>query len=379
MKPLPPLTVIGLMSGTSADGIDAALVMTDGVSRPQVRHSALFAYPESLRGQILQLYQSGMGEIDFMGELDRQLGELFAEAALSLCQQAGVAPEQVDLIGSHGQTIRHRPPRFTLQIGNPFIISARTGITTIADFRPADVARQGEGAPLTPAFHQCLFQEQGQSVAVVNLGGIANITAIPAEETGQVVAGDCGPANSLLDLLSSALGNGPCDWNGRLAAAGCVDQGGLDYLLAHPYFARAYPKSTGREDFGADYLAEFQQRFSHLSPEDSMATLTQLTVQSVADSCKGLLPPYPQRLVLCGGGARNGEIVRRLQQALPQTRLFNSDDLGVAADSLEAQAFAWFAARTWYGLSSSLPGATGCLQAAILGSIHPGRLWPRLT
>lgn len=378
MSPFLPLTVLGLMSGTSADGIDAALVVTDGLTRPKLLAAATFAHPPAIRQRVMALYQPDADELDRLGDLDRELGELFAQAALELCARAAMPPHQVDLIGSHGQTVRHRPPRFTWQIANPFVISARTGITTIADFRPADVARHGEGAPLTPAFHHCLFQKSGATTAVVNLGGIANLTALPGDDQNAIVAGDCGPANTLLDLLAATLSRGalPCDRDGQMAATGRVDGHALDWLLQHPYLAKPYPKSTGREDFGQPLLARFLEQFPHLASPDGMATLTQFTAITVAESCRRLLPPWPERLILCGGGARNPELCRRLQAALPHTTFEDSWQHQVDPDSLEAQAFAWFAVRTWRGLPSSLPGATGANSAAILGAIHPGRLWP---
>ncbi|MBF0159193.1 MAG: anhydro-N-acetylmuramic acid kinase [Magnetococcales bacterium] len=368
---------VGLMSGTSADAIDAVVVRTDGVTAPQQLAALEQPYPAELRQQILDLYEpqpgswQGDGEIDRMGALDQQLGEQFAEAALAVMAKAGLTPEQISVIGSHGQTIRHRPPLFTLQIGSGFVIRARTGIVTVANFRPTDMAYGGGGAPLTPRFHRTLFQQNGHSSAVVNLGGITNITALPADPDAPLQAGDTGPANTLIDLLSTRLGYGHYDHDGLHTARGKVIPEALAWLKSHPYFRQPFPKSTGRELFGASYLQQFLERFPTAVSDDGLATLTQLTVDSIADSCRQLLPPAPQQLILCGGGSANPELVRRLQQALPKSRIQPSSDYGVNPHALEAQAFAWFAVRTLRGLPSSLPQATGATRESVLGSIFP--------
>ncbi|NGZ06340.1 MAG: anhydro-N-acetylmuramic acid kinase [Magnetococcales bacterium] len=365
---------VGLMSGTSADGIDAVLVRTDGMTPPRVLAELEMPFADDLHQRILALYQTGTDELERLGRLHRELGERFAEAALAVARQGGLSMERVDVIGSHGQTVRHRPPFFTWQIGDPFIIAARTGVTTVADFRPADLAQGGEGAPLAPLFHQVLFGRPGQRVAVVNLGGIANVTALPGHPEHPLVAGDIGPANSLIDLLATRLGNGQrtMDHHGTAADQGTVDRAVLAELLDHPYLQRPFPKSTGREEFGAEFLHTLLTRHPHLNGVDGLATLTQFTAQIVADGCMGLLPPAPNRVILCGGGARNRSLVARLQRCLPPgVRISDAEDLGVNAATLEAQAFAWFAVRTLKGLPSSLPQATGARIPAILGSIHP--------
>ncbi|MEO5339767.1 MAG: anhydro-N-acetylmuramic acid kinase [Magnetococcus sp. MYC-9] len=364
---------VGLMSGTSADAIDAVLLRTDGETPPQVLAHRVTPYPAEIRRRVLSLYEPGADELDRLGTLDTELGHLFAQAALAVIRRGGMATAEVQVIGSHGQTVRHRPPHFTLQIGNPFVIAATTGVATVANFRPADMARHGEGAPLVPLFHQVLFAEAGQRVAVVNLGGIANLTALSGDPTRPLLAGDTGPANTLLDLWAEQTSQGlqNHDRDGAQAAQGRVVERALAWLLAHPYFDRPLPKSTGREMFGLPFLQEFLRRFPDLSQADCFATLSQLTVRTVADACRQALSPFPHRLILCGGGAKNKELVRRLQKELPETRLLDSAQLGVDADTLEAQAFAWFAVRTLRGLCSSLPGATGARSPAVLGAIHP--------
>lgn len=373
-----PLLAIGLMSGTSADGVDAALVHTDGEGRPRVLATHFQPYPAPLRQQVLELTVSGADELDRLGPLDRELGHRFAVSALEVCHAAHLPPAAIHLIGSHGQTVRHRPPLYTRQIGNPFVIAAQTGITTVADFRPADLARGGEGAPLTPLFHRCLFQEPGEAVAVVNLGGIANITALPADPAVPPAGGDSGPANALLDLWAEGVSGGRerYDREGRGAARGTVHAGALEWLLQHPYLARPFPKSTGREEFGPQLLERFIATFPHLGPDDRFATLTRFTAVTVADGCTRLLPPAPGRVVLCGGGACNPVLVEMVAQLLPASRVTTSTRLGVDESFLEAQAFAWLGVRTLRGLTGSLPAATGAAAPAVLGAIHPGLNWP---
>ena len=369
-----PVHAIGLISGTSADAIDAVLIHSDGRTRPRLLAALERPFPDEVRRDILALQNPGPGELDRMGALDQTLGGLFADAALAVCAQGKIHPKAVRVIGSHGQTVRHRPRKFTLQIGNPFVIAARTGITTVADFRPADMARGGEGAPLAPFFHHCLFAEPGRRVAVVNLGGIANVTALPVQPSDPLIAGDTGPASSLLDLLAAQVSQGraACDRDGAWAARGRIDPAALAWLREHPYLAQPFPKSTGREAFGKDLLDRLLIAFPGLSDPDRFATLTEFTVGTVADACRLLLPPAPERLILCGGGGKNRFLVERLGHALPGCAIHDSSHFGVDADSLEAQAFAWFAVRTLRGDPSSAPSVTGASEAAVLGAIFPG-------
>ncbi|MBF0109779.1 MAG: anhydro-N-acetylmuramic acid kinase [Magnetococcales bacterium] len=364
---------IGLMSGTSADGVDAVLLETDGTTAPRVLAHAPLPYPDPLRRRILALYEPADNEVDRLGVLDRDLGDFFATAALEVCRKGTISPHQVDVVGSHGQTVRHRPPDFSIQIGNPFMIAHRTGILTIADFRRADMVRGGEGAPLVPLYHRLLFGDPRRNTAVVNLGGIANVSALPI--AGPIVAGDTGPANTLIDHWAERVSDGrdQCDRDGCHAAQGRVDPDALKWLLRHPYFERAFPKSTGREMFGARFLDEFLAAFPQMESVDRFRTLTQLTVETVATACERLLPPQPDRMVLCGGGADNPVIVAALKERMAPAEVVSSSSLGVDTAFLEAEAFAWFAVRTLIGHASNLPEATGADGPAILGSIHvPG-------
>lgn len=373
MKPYHTHSVyaIGLISGTSADAIDATLIQSDGITPPRMLAYQETPYPPKVRQQILDLYEPGDNELDRMGYLDQTLGRLFAQSALDVLHQSGLKASQIRVIGSHGQTIRHRPPHFTLQIGNHFIIAANTGITTVADFRPADMARQGEGAPLTPLFHQALFQQANKRVAVVNLGGISNLTALPDTESKPLIAGDTGPANTLLDLFAQHINLGKYDKDGKMASLGHVNNKALQWLLMCPFFKQPFPKSTGRELFGLSFLHPFLEKFGHLSHSDCFATLSELTAQTVAMACKQTLAPEPHQVILCGGGAKNRDVCKRLQKHLANSQILLSSQLGVDANALEAQAFAWFAIRTLNNHPSSLTHATGAHTPAILGSIYP--------
>ena len=369
------MKAIGLMSGTSADGVDAALVEI-GAGPPLVLkhlHSSLSPYPTGLRQRILQLATPPGGSASDVCRLNAYLGELFAQAALDLCRRARVPPESVDLIGSHGQTIRHLPiPRkegdlevaSTLQIGEPAVIAERTGITTVANFRTRDVAAGGQGAPLTPLPHYVIFRDAKKGRVVVNLGGIANITAIPAGGApAQVVAFDTGPGNVLLDLAAFRVTSGQTDYdaNGELAAAGRVSEELLRSLLAHPFIKKSPPKSTGREDFGPGFLEEVLRKASSLAPPDLMATLTAFTAEAVAVNLREFVLPRMaiDEVVLTGGGARNPVLRKMVADRLAPAAPVDPDALGFPGRAIEAAAFAFLAFLTWHGRAGNLPAATG--------------------
>ena len=383
------MNVIGLMSGTSADGVDAALVdIQAGAERPVLRLLAFetFPYPPGLRARILSVASGG--STDEVCHLNAYLGELFAEAAGGIARRAGVPLAAVGLIGSHGQTIHHLPlprqdrahsVRSTLQIGEPAVIAERTGVTTIADFRPRDMAAGGEGAPLTPLVHHLLFAHPGRGRVILNLGGIANVTVLPAgEDPGTVTGFDTGPANVLLDEFVRTVGLADCgyDAGGRLAATGKPVPEILDDLLQHPFILRAPPKSTGRETFNPTFVAALRDRLarSGTSAVDGLATLAAFTVQAVSRNLQAFVFPFAtiQEVVVMGGGAENATIMRGLADALPECEVLPAGALGVPGRAVEAMAFAALGYLTASGRPGNLPRVTGARGLRILGCIVPG-------
>lgn len=364
------------MSGTSADAIDAALVQLDGM-RCQVLHAIQLPLPDHLHTQIISLFQSGDHEIDRMGSLDRDLGELFASAVHELLRASGASARAITAIGSHGQTIRHRPrlssgSGFTLQIGDPNTIAEITGITTIADFRRRDMAAGGQGAPLVPAFHQAVFANQGRCRVVLNIGGIANITVLAAD--GTVRGYDTGPGNGLMDAwIFDCLGE-KIDRNGAWAASGTVSPALFAQLYTHPYFSLPAPKSTGREEFSLAWLKEILHSLPDKSGQDVQATLLELTARSVADQIASL--PDLTDVLVCGGGAYNQALMRRLGALLSKIPLRTTDEFGIPVNYVEAAAFAWLAMRTLNQLPGNITAVTGANREVILGGIYPGLIRP---
>jgi anhydro-N-acetylmuramic acid kinase len=383
---------VGLISGTSADGIDAALLrISSPTAQPagaepgassaltmEVEASLTRAYPAAMRSAVLALFQPGDNEIDRLGELDRALGEAFAETALSLLARQGLAPADVRAIGSHGQTVRHRPGRgepgrlgFTLQIGDPHTIAERTGITTVADFRRRDVAAGGEGAPLVPAFHRACFAVAGERRAVLNLGGIANLTLLDGE---QLLAGfDTGPANALLDHWAERHLGTPCDRGGAWAAQGRVIPELLDQMLSDPYFQRRGPRSTGREHFNSQWLYQWAPLLDTHAAVDVQATLAELSAKSIAQALAAATF-NPHTVLVCGGGVHNADLLERLRANLAWgPRVCSCAEAGMDPDALEAAAFAWLAYRCLSGQSGNAPQVTGAAGERILGAIcHAG-------
>ena len=372
-------TVIGLISGTSADGVDAALC-TIGTGSGEAGlavelHAArTFPYPPPLRERVLRAV--GLAAPG-LAALHAALGESFAAAAIGLCQQAGRAPADVDLIGSHGQTVWHDPRGgrggipATLQLGEPAVIAARTGRNVVADFRPADVALGGEGAPLVPLVDFLLLSRPGVPRAVLNLGGIANLTWLPG--TGRredVTAFDTGPGNMVLDGLVRRFGlvEEGYDRDGRLALAGRAHEGLLGELLREPFFAQAPPRSTGRELFGESFVERLSTRGTQLGlrPADLLATAAALTARSVADALRRWCG-QPAELLLCGGGRRNAALREALRDLVPATRLRDTDEVGLDGDAKEAVAFAVLAYLAARGRANHLPHTTGASRRAVLG------------
>ena len=362
---------IGLMSGTSADGIDAALVQFPTAGGCRFVHGHTHAWDPAFRAELIALGEGGgIDSLDALGRIDAQIGISFAEAATALLQASGVDRAQVRAIGSHGQTVRHRPladPAFTMQLGDANRIAEATGITTVADFRRRDVAAGGHGAPLMPAFHLAMLGTADEDRAILNLGGIANLTLIPRD--GVPRGFDTGPANALMDAWCQRHQGLPFDADGAFAASGQCDEALLAHWLAEPWFALPPPKSTGREQFHLDW-AQQALGDSRRAAADVQATLLELTAATVAEALLAHLPGV-KRVLVCGGGVRNPPLLRRLAARLPGVVIESSAVHGLDPDYLEAMGFAWLAQRTLEGLPGNLPSVSGARGPRILGAIHP--------
>jgi anhydro-N-acetylmuramic acid kinase len=358
---------LGLISGTSADGIDAALVRF--APRLEVIAARTFAYPDDLRARIVALarHDASVALADF-GTLDAMIGKRFATAALALLHAAGVEPRDVTALGSHGQTVCHHPSGphpFTLQIGDPNVIAERTGIATVADFRRADVAAGGQGAPLLPTLHAAVLADAGTPRAILNLGGIANLTLLVP---GRPVLGfDTGPANCLLDSWALAHRGVACDEGGAWAASGRVDEALLGRLVHDPYFALPPPKSTGREHFNLDWL--HPQLPAGVADADVQATLLQLSARSIAQALDAHAPAI-REVYACGGGVHNPVLLDALRGALPDVRVDTTAALGLDPDFVEAVGFAWLARARLENLPGNLPSVTGARGPRVLGAIY---------
>jgi anhydro-N-acetylmuramic acid kinase len=385
------MNVLGLMSGTSADGVDAALVSVDGAPPDLMvtMHSfTCVPYEANQRERIFALFDPQTGTVDQICEMNFLLGEWFAASALRAIADAGLSMAEIDLIGSHGQTIYHAvgpesAVPATLQIGEAAVIATRTGVTTITDFRVADVAAGGQGAPLTSYIDWLLLRHPTLPRAIQNIGGIANVTYLPpGNDPDGVVAFDTGPGNMLIDdaVRRATGGVQRYDHGGALATAGTVHEQLLADLMGHPYFAASPPKTTGREQFGRAFGGTVWERARArgLAAEDVIATLTALTATSIADAYRRYLPQYPNEVVLGGGGANNRALVRMLRNALAPCRLVTHEALGMSSDAKEAVAFALLAYEALHGRPGNLPNCTGARSRAILGKIVPGRNYTRL-
>jgi anhydro-N-acetylmuramic acid kinase len=367
----PSSLYVGLISGTSMDGIDAALVRF-GDHRCTVMKTAAVEYPAELRDELLRASRNPAGcTVDKIGHLDQWVGECFRDATRELLTRAGIDPSSVRAIGSHGQTIRHQPRAarpFTLQIGDANIIVAGTGITTVADFRRRDIAVGGEGAPLTPAFHQWLFTSKESVRAVLNIGGIANVTMVSSPE---VVGFDTGPGNTLLDSWARTNLNRSFDEGGNWARSGTVSAPLLIEMLSDPYFTLAPPKSTGFEYFNGAWLKSKLASVTdaNLAAADIQATLAELTARTIATSILHHSPAIEEVLV-CGGGIHNTDLIQRLRSYLSGTQVTSTDAFGLHPDWVEAAAFAWLAKRCLEGKPGNLPAVTGAGRAEILGAVY---------
>ncbi len=358
---------IGLMSGTSLDGVDAVLAQfTPGSPLPRLLASHYLAYTEELKARLLALNTSGTDELHRAACLGNELAELYGQAVLRLLDNAGVGANQILALGNHGQTVRHRPAAgYTLQLGNHARLAELTGITVVGDFRSRDIAAGGQGAPLAPAFHALLAHPQKRRV-LVNVGGIANLTRL---HPGLPVMGfDSGPGNLLMDAHIQRQRGLPYDANGVWAAQGRVLPALLRRLLAAPFFGMPPPKSAGREEFNLDWVEH--QLSTEMAAADVQATLLELTAASLADAIARHCPGSDE-IYVCGGGVHNDTLLARLAVLLHPARVASSAVLGVDPDWMEALAFAWLARQTRLGLPGNLPAVTGARGARILGAIYP--------
>ncbi|MGI9234105.1 MAG: anhydro-N-acetylmuramic acid kinase [Woeseiaceae bacterium] len=364
-----PRHYIGLISGTSMDGVDAVLA-SFGENALKLSASHAHPYPDDLR-RILRaaILEPDACGLDELGALDRWVGECFRDAARTIIANCGLEAADIVAIGSHGQTLRHQPNAgrpFSLQIGDAATIAEGTGIATVSDFRRADVAAGGQGAPLTPPFHQWLFATPDADRIVLNLGGIANITLLPGDDSS-VIGFDTGPGNTLLDAWVNEQRGMPYDSDGKWAAAGKVSRRLLDTLLGDAYFDLPPPKSTGFEYFNLDWLRT--NGIDDERPVDVQATLAELTAVSVSKAIRKTAPATGEVFV-CGGGVHNEDLLSRLRSQLPEMSIESTSDIGLDPDWVEAAAFAWLAMRTMDGKTGSLPSVTGASHKKILGAIH---------
>lgn len=363
---------IGLMSGTSLDGVDGVLADCSS-GRAQVLQHASAAFPAPLRAELMALNTSGPDELHRAWLAGNGLMRVYAEVVAALLARASLAPEAVRAIGAHGQTVRHRPQQFdgtgyTIQLAQPALLAELTGIEVVADFRSRDVAAGGQGAPLAPFFHRAVFAEPGESVGVLNIGGISNISLLRAD--GAMRGFDCGPGNALMDGWCAQHTGAAYDDDGRWAASGQVLEPLLQRLLAEPFFALPPPKSTGRDLFNRPWLEAHLAHFAGAAPVDVQATLTELTARAVAQDVQRHEPGL-RRLIVCGGGALNGHLMRRLQALLPGARVVSSAEHGLPPQQVEAAAFAWLARKAVLREKLELTSTTGALGARVLGGIYP--------
>ena len=378
---MPPSYFIGLMSGTSLDGVDGVLARLDSAGQLQVLAHDFVPFGATFRSELLSLNQTGPDELHRSALAGNAIARHYADVVAGLLRQAGLQAAQVSAIGAHGQTVRHRPLEFdadearhhpavgyTLQLINPALLAELTGIDVVADFRSRDLAAGGQGAPLVPAFHQGVFAQPGRCVAVLNIGGIANLSVLKAD--GSVLGWDCGPGNALMDFWCARHIGQAFDRDGAWAASGQLHPELLFSMASESFLHKSPPKSTGRDLFNPAWLLHHLAAFEDLKPADVQATLCTYT----AYACSQDLLRYASeasQLVVCGGGALNGELMRQIAAHLPGVDVVNSETLGLPPLQVEAAAFAWLAFKTVRRETSSLPSVTGARGARVLGAIYP--------
>ena len=358
------------MSGTSLDGVDIAIVEFNQ-PKPHLISIDCINYPDALFEDIKNICRQTSVSFDDFGRLDAQLGEFYGQSIIQCLSNANVHARDVVAIGSHGQTVHHSPgtePVYTVQIGDPNRIAELTGISVVADFRRRDMAAGGQGAPLAPAFHRALFQNDSDKLAVINIGGIANLTFLSTNPTAPIVGFDCGPGNTLMDQWCQLHFNCAFDNNGLLAGSGKVNPSLLNSLLTDPYFSSPYPKSTGPEHFNMVWLTTHLDKFP-TTKQDTLCTLCELTAISIHTALAQL--PAVDKVLICGGGWRNNRLISRLNGLL-NCSVESTESYGVHPDWVEAVAFAWLAQQTMQGKAGNIPSVTGAKESVVLGAIYQG-------
>ena len=366
------MLTIGLMSGTSADGVDAALCEFDDNGTMKIRGTIFRPYDQALNERIHALCNSANPDENEVSAVDRELINCFTQAVKDLLNESGTHASDVSVIGSHGQTIRHCPecdPPYSRQIGDPGELARRTGIATVGDLRSADLLAGGQGAPLAPGFHNAVFRSSKVNRVILNIGGIANITRLPADLSVPVTGFDTGPGNTLIDAWVRRSLHQSFDRDGKWARSGSVIPGLLHYLLDEPYLDQAPPKSTGRELFSDLWLNRKLENFAGSKPEDIAATLVAFTVDTIVDALERFAGDTDE-IYVCGGGAHNQYLLELLRTGLSDRYLATTEDLGIDPDWVEAAAFAWLARQTLLGLPGNLPEVTGASRPVVLGTLH---------
>ena len=365
------MNVVGVMTGTSVDGLDLAYSTPPSDLRPI--HATTVPLPEVLRAQLIALASPGSDEIALMGLAHVGLGQFIADSILTFIESIGLTPEQVEVIGSHGQTIRHAPDgphAFTVQIGDGSVIAERTGIDVVADFRSRDVAAGGQGAPLVVGYHEALFGGTDQARVILNIGGIANISILSNEPSTQLSGFDTGPGNALLDAWVTHCGKGTYDQNGKWAQQGQINEPLLDLLLQDAYYSQQPPKSTGKEHFNLTYLNAQLANFESINPVDIQRTLVELTTRTISSAIT-THANSTQEVVVCGGGRHNAFLLERLGSMLPNVNVLTSEDLNIDGDAIEAAAFGYLAWQFIERKPGNVTAVTGAKGPRVLGCLYP--------